>query len=743
MILVAMFAAGASGCEYFVDALLFSPEITTKKLPNGTVGVPYSARVEASHDLGASWGITGGKLPPGLSFDDSRISGTPTVGGSFNFEVTVTTFTSEVDNEDSRRFTVLILDVTTQTLPDGNVNQAYGPVTLGAIGLVGTPTWAIASGNLPDGITLSSTGVLVGTPTTGGTFPFTVKVTDQDVPPKSKTRDLTLAVLNPVPMTASVSPSSAAGSGPSLNLMVNGSNFVTTSVVTWNAADRPTTFVSASQLMAAIPASDISTVGTASVAVRSPAPHGGVSNSLAFDVAPPSSSSFLPERVSVDTQGNQANGPSSRPSVSARGRFIVFESLASNLVPGDNNRASDVFLRDTCRKAAPGCIQSTVRVSLGNDGSEPNGPSFGPSINGDGRYVVFTSLADNLVGKDGNSSADIFLRDTCMGATAECRPSTALVSVDNAGVQANSSSDLGKISGSGRFVAFVSAADNLIADDTNLSEDIFVHDTCAGVAEPCSPSTSRASVGRGGQQANGASTMPTLSADGRYVAFISNASNIIPGVMAAASQVFFRDTCAGTRELCTPSTIGVSVTDTDVPGDGPSLHPAISPDGRFVAFLSTSSNLGTRGDITARQIFLRDTCAGTTNACRLSTMHISASSDAREGEGGGSAPAISAEGRYVAFVSADSYLVPDDANQFVDAFVHDTCLASTACIKATWRLSRGIFGAEADADTLALALTPDGGVLAFTSTASNLVPGDTNGVEDIFVISAREDGPAL
>src|SRR5882762_5433248 len=560
MILVAMFAAGASGWEYFVDALLFSPEITTKKLPNGTVGVPYSARVEASHDLGASWGITGGKLPPGLSFDDSRISGTPTVGGSFNFEVTVTTFTSEVDNEDSRRFTVLILDVTTQTLPDGNVNQAYGPVTLGAIGLVGTPTWAIASGNLPDGITLSSTGVLVGTPTTGGTFPFTVKVTDQDVPPKSKTRDLTLAVLNPVSMTASVSPSSAAGSGPSLNLMVNGSNFVTTSVVTWNAADRPTTFVSASQLMAAIPASDISTVGTASVAVRSPAPHGGVSNSLAFDVAPPSSSSFLPERVSVDTQGNQANGPSSRPSVSARGRFIVFESLASNLVPGDNNRASDVFLRDTCRKAAPGCIQSTVRVSLGNDGSEPNGPSFGPSINGDGRYVVFTSLADNLVGKDGNSSADIFLRDTCMGVTAECRPSTALVSVDNAGVQANSSSDLGKISGSGRFVAFVSAADNLIADDTNLSEDIFVHDTCAGVAEPCSPSTSRASVGRGGQQANGASTMPTLSADGRYVAFISNASNIIPGVMAAASQVFFRDTCAGTRELCTPSTIGVSVT---------------------------------------------------------------------------------------------------------------------------------------------------------------------------------------
>jgi hypothetical protein len=218
------------------------------------------------------------------------------VGGSFNFEVTVTTFTSEVDNEDSRRFTVLILDVTTQTLPDGNVNQAYGPFTLGAIGLVGTPTWVIASGNLPDGITLSGVGVLAGTPTSGGTFSFTVKVTDQDVPPRSKTRDLTLAVLNPVPMTALVSPSLAAGSGPSFNLMVKGSNFVTTSVVTWNAADRPTTFVNATRLMAAIPASDISMVGTASVAVRNPAPRGGVSNSLAFDVAPPSSTSFLPER---------------------------------------------------------------------------------------------------------------------------------------------------------------------------------------------------------------------------------------------------------------------------------------------------------------------------------------------------------------------------------------------------------------------------------------------------------------
>jgi len=382
-------------------------------------GYSTSARVEASGDAGADWFITGGQLPPGLSFDDSRISGTPTVGGSFNFEVTVTTFTSEVDNEDSRRFTVLILDVTTQTLPDGNVNQAYGPFTLGAIGLVGTPTWAIASGNLPDGITLSGVGVLAGTPTSGGTFSFTVKVTDQDVPPRSKTRDLTLAVLNPVPMTALVSPSLAAGSGPSFNLMVNGSNFVTTSVVTWNAADRPTTFVNATRLMAAIPASDISMVGTASVAVRNPAPRGGVSNSLAFDVAPPSSTSFLPERERRYT-GNQANGPSAQPSVSARGRFIVFESLASNLVPGDNNRASDIFLRDTCRKAAPGCIPSTVRVSLGNDGSEPNGPSFGPSISGDGRYVVFTSLADNLVGKDG-----IQVRTFFCATLAWVRPSNA------------------------------------------------------------------------------------------------------------------------------------------------------------------------------------------------------------------------------------------------------------------------------------------------------------------------------
>jgi Tol biopolymer transport system component len=743
LILVAMLATGASGCKSFVDFLLFSPEITTKKLPNGTVGVAYSAKVEASGDLGASWAISGGHLPPGLKFDDARISGTPTVGGTFNFEVLVSTSSSNINNEDRRRFTVLVLDVTTQTLPAGNVNQAYGPLTLGVIGQVGTPSWAIASGNLPDGISLTTPGVLAGVPTTGGTFPFSVKATDQDVPPRSKIRDLSLEVLNPVPMPAVLTPNAAAGSGPSFELVVNGSNFVTTSVVTWNGADRPTTYVNATQLRAAIPASDISEGGTASVAVRNPAPQGGVSNSLAFDVAPASSSSLVAERVSVDTQGNQANGPSARPSLSAGGRFIVFESLASNLVPGDNNGLSDIFLRDTCRKAAPRCIPSTVRVSLPDDGSEPNGASFDPSISGDGRYVVFTSLADNLVGKDRNSSADIFLRDTCIGATGECRPSTALVSVDNAGVQANASSDFGRISGSGRFVAFVSAADNLVVEDTNQSKDVFVHDTCAGVAEPCSPSTSRASVGPNGLQADGASTMATLSADARYVAFVSNAPNISPAVKAAATQVFLRDTCAGTRELCTPTTMGASVTDTGVPGDGPSLHPALSPDGRFVAFLSTSSNLGPTGGILARQIFLRDTCKGTTFACRPSTRHIAASADESEGEDGVSAPAVSAEGRYVAFVSAASHLVPDDANQRVDAFVQDTCLASTACIKATWRLSRGRLGAEADANTLALALTPDGRVLAFSSRASNLIPGDSNGEEDVFVISAREDRPVF
>jgi len=740
MILVAMLATGASGCADLVDILLFSPDITTKKLPNGTVGVAYSARVEASHDLGADWFITGGQLPPGLQFDDSRISGTPTVGGTFKFEVTVDTFKSDVLSRDSRWFTVLILDVTTQTLPDGKANQAYGPFTLSAIGSVGTPSWAIDSGNLPGGMTLSSTGVLSGTPASGGTFPFTVKVTDQDVPPRSKTRDLSLAVSNSVPMPALLSPSSAAGGGPSFNLMVNGSKFVPTSVVTWNGTDRPTTYVNGTQLTAAIPASDLSTGGTANVAVRNPAPQGGTSSTLAFDVAPASSTLLVPERVSVDTQGNQANGPSAHPSLSAGGRFIAFESTAGNLAPGDSNRVSDIFLRDTCRKAPPECVPSTVRVSLANDGSEPNGASFGPSISGDGRYVVFTSLADNLVGRDRNSSADIFLRDTCIGATSECRPSTALVSVDSAGVQANSSSNFGRISGSGRFVAYVSAADNLIVEDTNLKEDVFVRDTCAGAAGPCSPSTSRASVGPNGLQADGASTMAVLSADGRYVAFVSNASNLVPGVRATRSEVFLRDTCAGTRELCTPSTIGVSVPDTGVPADGPSRQPAISPDGRFVAFLSASSNLGATGGILARQILLRDTCAGTTNACRPSTMHISVSADESEDEDEVSAPALSAEGRYVAFVSAASHLVPDDANQRADAFVHDTCLVSTACIRATWRLSRGRLGAEADADILALALTPDGRALAFTSTASNLVPGDTNGAEDVFVISAREDG---
>jgi len=170
-----------------------------------------------------------------------------------------------------------------------------------------------------------------------------------------------------------------------------------------------------------------------------------------------------------------------------------------------------------------------------------------------------------------------------------------------------------------------------------------------------------------------------------------------------------------------------------------SFVPAISGDGRYVVFTSQADNLVGTDRNSAADIFLRDTCIGATSECRPSTMLISASADESADEA--SAPALAAEGRYVDFVSASSHLVPDDANQRTDAFVHDTCMASTACIKATWRLSRGRLGVEADADILALALTPDGRALAFTSTASNLVPGDTNGAKDVFVISAREDGP--
>ena len=223
-------------------------------------------------------------------------------------------------------------------------------------------------------------------------------------------------------------------------------------------------------------------------------------------------------RLSVDSAGNQANDSSVNPSISADGRFVAFESNASNIVPGDTNNTSDIFVRDLS-------TNTTTRVSVDSAGNQANKVSSQPSISANGRFVAFYSDASNLVPGDTNNLADIFVRDLLTNTTTR-------VSVDSAGNQGNLVSSDPSISANGRFVAFQSQGSNVVPGDTNNTNDIFVRDLLTNT-------TTRVSVDSAGIL--GESGIPSISADGPFVAFHSISSNIVPGQTNTTRQIFVAD----------------------------------------------------------------------------------------------------------------------------------------------------------------------------------------------------------
>ncbi|HEY9848816.1 MAG TPA: DUF4347 domain-containing protein [Leptolyngbyaceae cyanobacterium] len=341
-------------------------------------------------------------------------------------------------------------------------------------------------------------------------------------------------------------------------------------------------------------------------------------------------------RVSVDSMGNQGNAQVSLySSISADGRYVAFSSGASNLVSGDTNGTTDVFVRDTL-------TNTTTRVSLSSSGIQGGGDV--PSISADGRYVAFMSSASNLVSGDTNGWDDIFLRDTFTNTTTR-------VSVDSMGNQGNFFSEFPSISGNGRYVAFRSYASNLVSGDTNNKWDIFVRDTLTNT-------TTRVSVDSMGNQGNADSQQGiSISADGRYVAFNSAASNLVSGDTNGASDIFVRDTLTNT-------TTRVSVDSMGNQANSSSFYPFISADGRYVTFRSTASNLVSGGTNGTSHIFVRDTLTNTTTLVSVDSM-------GNQGNGFSQSASISADGRYVAFYSDATNLVSGDTNNSPDIFVRD------------------------------------------------------------------------
>ena len=262
-------------------------------------------------------------------------------------------------------------------------------------------------------------------------------------------------------------------------------------------------------------------------------------------------------RVSVSTSGTEGNNLSADPSLSADGRYVVFRSYASTLVPDDSNGQADVFVRDRS-------TDTTKRVSVANDGSQGNGASHTAplrAVSADGRSVVFMSNASNLVAGDTNNGFDVFVRDLVAGTTER-------VSVASDGTQANGISYSATISADGRYLAFESQASNLVPGDTNNAPDAFVRDRQAGTTE-------RVSVSNTGQQSVGdlSSLRPAISADGRYVAFNSYADNLVPNDPDNGFDLFVRDRVASTTELINPPG-GVEA----------NSEPTMSDDGRYLVY---------------------------------------------------------------------------------------------------------------------------------------------------------------
>ena len=393
---------------------------------------------------------------------------------------------------------------------------------------------------------------------------------------------------------------------------------------------------------------DLAVLGSLDITVANPAPGGGVSNSISFDVVQPAPGVLRIATLASD--GTQTNADSVIASFSADGRFVAFDSEATNLVPNDTNVSSDVFLRDTCMGVAVACTPSTTRVSVSTDGTEGNGLSNHPSISADGRYIAFYSVANNLVPNDTNFAGDIFVRDTCTGAPAGCNPSTTRVSLANDGSESNYDVALPLISSNGRFVVFTSQASNLVPNDTNGFSDVFIRDTCLGVPSGCTPSTSLVSVATDGSQANDTgSAAGAVSADGRFVAFQSLASNLVPNDANNTWDIFVRDTCFGAPSGCSPTTTRISVASDGSEGNDGSFVAAISQDGRFASFASLATNLVPTDTNGEYDVFVRDTCFGVTGACIPSTTRVSVASDGGESNDDCLDPSVSANGRFVVF----------------------------------------------------------------------------------------------
>ena len=566
---------------------------------------------------------------------------------------------------------------------------------------------------------------------TAGSVPITVI----NPPPNGgSSNTMSLSVLNPVPSLGALSPAAAqAGTTTATAVTVTGTGFVTNSTVNINGTPHATVFTNSTQLTVNLTAADLAAGGVDQVQVFSPGPGGGTSNMLTFAVNP-TDSAGLPLIVDLAPSGVQANNgvcgtpctsgvptlTTAGPSTSSTGEFVAFASTSTNLLWTVTNQTltsgtSSIFFRDDCLSTTSGsssCIPKTTLLTTGTGGALPNGPSSEPSLDSAGDDVAFTSTATNLVSyvSTSASASQVYWQPTCETTTTACTP--VLVS--------------------------------LSADEMSAG--------------------------------NGPSYNPVISPDGQYVAFVSQATNLVSGVVVDGTtpQVYIRTICSGVipstqTASCVPTTYLVSTPDGLTPGNQASVDPAISNTGLYVSFSSTATNLGATAPNPnqAQEIFERSTCVTTlglsTNSCvPITNLVSSPDGGATPANGASTEPAMSPDGRFVAFAStATDFGTASGGVQQI--YVYDTCIGVAVTTPPTCSAASPVLVSTPDtsaspttpanslaenptvsvcnATTTVEGTCPGGVLIAFSSKSTNLAANVINGVENVFVRSTCKDLP--
>jgi Tol biopolymer transport system component len=416
--------------------------------------------------------------------------------------------------------------------------------------------------------------------------------------------------------------------------------------------------------------------------------------------------------VSVSKAGKGGDGNSLEPAISGDGRYVVFASRAKNLSSAAKAGKREIFVKDV----KTGTVTLASRAD-GAGGAAADGNSYDPWISGDGRYVAFASGAENLSSED-VAFNDVFVRDLLTGTTTLVSRASGA-----AGAAGDAESTAPSISADGRHVAFVSQANNLVGDDAKTTQtDIFVRDLDTAVTE----FVSRAG-GATGAAAGDYSFDPSISGNGSRVAFSSRAALVGDDIdeQGFPEDVFVRDRTSATTTLVSRKSGGAGA-----PSPVESDEAAISADGLHVAFASSAKLTGQRAfDL---NVFVRD----------LSSEKLKLVSVGDEGKAGDGkrAPAISADGRYVAFQTRGDEVSPTDADGRVDVFARDMTKGLTVTVSR----ASGTLGVPGDGASSAASVSADGALVAFDSRATNFSGADGDDVADVFlrrVVYAKE--PAL